>query len=85
MKEELDKLAKQYEESIGSQDYCYLDVEDAFKAGYCKGTADQRKICIEMAVEYMSVNWRKYIDTDADGMIRFAGFKLELKKYLEAL
>ena len=29
----LDEAAKKYELSIGSQDYCYLDIEDAFKAG----------------------------------------------------
>lgn len=29
----LDEAAEKYERSIGSQDYCYLDVEDAFKAG----------------------------------------------------
>ncbi len=29
----LDEAAKEYELSIGSQDYCYMDVIDAFKAG----------------------------------------------------
>ncbi len=29
----LDEAAEKYELSIGSQDYCYLDIEDAFKAG----------------------------------------------------
>lgn len=29
----LDEAARKYELSIGSQDYCFLDIEDAFKAG----------------------------------------------------
>lgn len=29
----LKEVAKKYELSIGSQDYCFLDIEDAFKAG----------------------------------------------------
>lgn len=51
--------------------------------GYIKGATDQRKIDIDKAVEWINANWRKYIDTDADGMIRFAGWKNDFEKYME--
>lgn len=51
--------------------------------GYIDGATEQHRIDIDKAVEWINANWRKYIDTDADGMIRFAGWKNGFKKYME--
>lgn len=54
-----------------------------YKYGFINGMKAMKKIDIDKAVEWINANWRKYIDTDADGMIRFAGWKLDFKKYME--
>lgn len=38
---------------------------------------------IEKAYKWFNANWRKYIDIDADGMIRFSGWKNDFKKAME--
>lgn len=49
--------------------------EQTFVNGYIKGATEQRNIDIEKATEWLNANWRNYIDTDADGIIRFSGWK----------
>ena len=47
---------------------------------YTIGATEQRDIDIEKATEWLNANWRKYIDTDADGMMRFSGWKNDFRK-----
>lgn len=57
--------------------------EQTFVNGYIKGATEQRDIDIEKATEWLNANWRKYIDTDADGMIRFSGWKKDFEKAMK--
>lgn len=57
--------------------------ESTFVNGYIKGAKEQRDIDTEKACEWLNANWRKYIDTDADDMIRFSGWKNDFKKSME--
>lgn len=56
---------------------------DEYQNGYIMGATEQRDIDIEKAAEWLNANWRKYIDTDADGMIRFSGWKKDFEKALK--
>lgn len=56
---------------------------DIMRIGYIRGAKEQRDIDIEKATEWFNANWRKYIDTDADGMIRFAGWKNDFVKTMK--
>lgn len=51
--------------------------------GFYHGATEQRDIDIEKATEWLNANWRKYIDTDADGMIRFSGWKKDFEKAMK--
>lgn len=53
------------------------------REAYIKGATEQQAIDINKAVEWLNANWRKYIDTDADGMIRFAGWKGDFAKSIK--
>lgn len=65
------------------EEYCH---EQSFLWGFEEGvdfiSNDSQKL-IEKACEWLNANWRKYIDTDADGMIRFSGWKNDFKKAME--
>lgn len=51
--------------------------------GYIRGANAQRDIDINRAIEWLSANWRNYIDQDADGMIRFSGWKNDFEKAMK--
>ena len=75
----IEERTRDYSHRIGCSDlYCA-----GLGKGYFDGTTEQLKIDIDKACEWINANWRKYIDTDADGMIRFAGWKNGFKKYME--
>lgn len=49
------------------------------KPDYVRGYDD----ATEAAIEWLNANWRKYIDQDGDGMIRFGGWKEDFRKAME--
>lgn len=61
------------------EDMSTMEIEYA----YAHGATEQRDIDIEKATEWLNANWRKYIDTDADGMIRFSGWKKDFEKAMK--
>lgn len=71
----IEERASKYEQSHPNHTYGYCD--------YFNGAKDQRKIDIEEVSEWLDANWRKYIDQDADGVIRFAGWKNDFKNAMK--
>lgn len=66
------------------------DCENIVKGAYSRGATEQLKIDIkqringiEKATEWLNANWRKYIDTDADSMIRLSGWKKDFEKAMK--
>ena len=56
----IEQRAKAYSKTQAIECYAYC--------GYDKGATEQRDIDTNRAIEWLSANWRKYIDHDADGL-----------------
>lgn len=78
IKERAKEYRKDTEESVfkSGMDMSTTELEYAYK----RGAIDQRYFDIKKTSEWMNANWRNYIDTDADGMIRFSGWQNDFKK-----
>lgn len=59
------------------------DILQMCKDAYITGANDQLDIDTEKACGWFNANWRKYIDTDADGMIRFSGWRNDFTKAMK--
>lgn len=60
-----------------------MPITNGMETIFFESATEQRDIDIERAVEWFSANWRNYIDQDADGMIRFGGWKNDFENEMK--